>query len=186
MLKFRGLPPTSVPHAGGPRGTVAPPQTARPRLRSGLPMQRVWELWDLPQMVTQCGASIPDSQPTCLRTVPTCAKSLRPGDVCPPVTLSRLCGDQRGSQCSGLLLSRLAWLQKQNIPAHTFSHWYCCLLTPVPSHVHTVPLFFCRHLVTQPSRAVARGFHIITLEMCFKEELTHWNEPSQSPSLPEA
>ena len=161
---------------------MAPSQTARPRLRSGLPMQRVWELWDLPQMVTQRGASIPDSQPTCLRTVP--AKSLRPGDICPPVTLSRLCGDQRGSQCSGLLLSRLAWPQKQNIPAHTFSRWCCCLLTPVPSHVHTVHLFFCRHLVTQPSRAVARGFHIITLEMCFKEELHTGTKPPNPQRFP--
>ena len=115
-------------------------------------MQRLWELWDLPQMVTQHGASTPDSPPACSRTVPTCTKSLRPDDLGALVPLSPLSclslsvETPWGSQCSGLLLGRLAWPPEQTVPAHMVPHWRCS----------SFPWFPLRHsdgrlLQTQPS-----------------------------------
>lgn len=152
---------------------MAPPQTAWPRFWPGLPMQSLWELWDLP-MVTQHGASTPDSPPACSRTVPTCTKSLRPDDLGALVPLSPLSclslsvETPWGSQCSGLLLGRLAWPPEQTVPAHTVPHWRCS----------SFPWFPLRHsdgrlLQTQPSppHAAPCRFHIITLKMCFQEDL---------------
>lgn len=115
-------------------------------------MQRVWELWDLPQMVTQRGASTPDSPPACSRTVPTCTKSLRPDDMGALVPLSPLSclslsvETPWGSQCSGLLLGRLAWPPEQTVPAHTVPHWRCSSFPWFPL-THSD----CRLLQTQPS-----------------------------------
>lgn len=153
-------------------------------------MQRVRELWDLPQMVTQRGASTPDSLPACSRTVSICTKSLRPDDIGALVALSPLSclslpmETPRGSQCSGLLLGRLAWPQEQTVAAHTVPHWRCSSFMGFPV-LCTVNVFFCRH--SPPSQATPCRFHIITLEMCFQEDLllvTCWNKCSQSPSLP--
>ena len=169
---------------------MAPSQTAWPRFWPGLPMQRVWELWDLPQMVTQHGASTPDSLPACSRTVPTCTESLRPDDTGAPVTLCPLSclslslETPWGSQCSGPLLGGLAWPQEQTVPAHTVPRWRCSSFTWFP-RLCTVSIFFCRH---SPPPCLSLRISLITLEMCFQEDLllvTRWNQCSQSPSLPE-
>ena len=145
---------------------MAPSQTAWPRFWPGLPMQRVWELWDLPQMVTQRGASTPDSPPACSRTVPTCTKSLRPDDTGALATLSPLSclslsmETPRGSQCSGPLLGGLAGPQEQTVPAHTVPRWCRSSFTRFPL-LCRVNVFFCRH--SPPSLPLPANFTLSPL-----------------------
>lgn len=72
--------------------------------------------------------------------------------------------------------SRLFQLTRSRIGAAPRSHGFLS---------GTVTVVFCRH--SPPPHAAPCGFHIITLKMCFQEDLplvTRWNKCSQSPSLP--
>lgn len=154
MLRFGGL--STATRISTPLSGYQGARWPHPRLHGlgfdqGSPC-RLWELWDLPQMVTQHGASTPDSPPDCSRAVPTCTKSLRPDDLGALVPLSPLSclslsvETPWGSQCSGLLLGRLAWPPEQTVPAHTVPHWRCSSFPWFPLR-HSD----CRLLQTQPS-----------------------------------